>query len=65
MEISLSSADGQLDFGAPVRVSVRSAVFGRLAVFLTIGALAFLALWWGNHFRRTRRARRTPAPAMT
>jgi hypothetical protein len=25
---------------------------------LTIGALLFLALWWGNHFRRTRRARR-------
>ena len=70
MTISLSSADGALAFGAPVRVTVRSAVFGGVAVALTVAALAFLALWWANHFRRTRRARRTasaraprPAPA--
>jgi len=70
MTITLSSADGALAFGAPVRVTVRSAVFGGAAVALTVAALVFLALWWANHFRRSRRARRTassraptPAPA--
>jgi hypothetical protein len=55
-----------------VRVTVRSAVFGGWAVGLTVAALVFLAGWWANHFRRTRRRRRvatepgvpsTPAPA--
>jgi hypothetical protein len=68
MSIGLSSPNGELDFGPPVRVSVRSAVFGGWAVALTVGAVVFLALWWANHFRRTRRGRRVgsvsaPAPA--
>jgi hypothetical protein len=65
MTISLTSTDGGLSFGTPVRVTVRSAVFGGLAIGLTIAALVVLALWWGNHFRRTRRARRVPLPAVT
>jgi hypothetical protein len=48
-----------------VRVTVRSAVFGGIAIGITVGALIVLALWWGNHFRRTRRARRMPMPAVT
>jgi hypothetical protein len=66
MTIDVSSANGELAFGPPVRVSVRSAVFGGWAVALTVGAVVFLALWWANHFRRTRRGRRlgsAPAPA--
>ena len=39
-----------------------SAVF---TITLTVGALVFLAGWWANHFRRTRRARRRAVPAVT
>lgn len=70
MTISVTSPDGRLAFGPPVRVTVRSAVFGGWAVWLTGAALVFLAGWWANHFRRTRRNRRiasrasrAPAPA--
>jgi hypothetical protein len=57
--------DGRLTFGKLTRVTVRSAVFGGFAVALTVGALVFLAGWWANHFRRTRRARRRAVPAIT
>jgi Family of unknown function (DUF6049) len=66
MTISVTSQDGKLAFGAPVRVTVRSAVFGGWAVGVTVAALVFLGGWWANHFRRTRRDRRraaAPAPA--
>jgi hypothetical protein len=65
MTIAVTSTDGRLEFGPPTRVTVRSAVFGGYAVALTVGAIAFLALWWGNHFWRTRRSRAsapTPVP---
>lgn len=37
------------------RIVVRSTVYNRVALILTIGAAAFLALWWGRRFvqRRT------------
>jgi hypothetical protein len=63
MEIELTSTDGQLHFGQPVRVTVRSAVFGGFAVALTIAALVFLAGWWANHIRRARRARKVEVSA--
>ncbi|HEY5172489.1 MAG TPA: hypothetical protein VIK54_12255, partial [Acidimicrobiia bacterium] len=68
MTISVTSQDGKLAFGAPVRVTVRSAVFGGWAVGVTVAALVFLAGWWANHFRRSRRNRRraaSPSPAPT
>jgi hypothetical protein len=64
MTISVTSQNGKLGFGAPVRVTVRSAVFGGWAVGVTVAALVFLAGWWANHFRRARRSRRLAnAPA--
>jgi hypothetical protein len=61
MTVTLESADGSLQLGPPTRVTIRSAVFSGIGIALTIGALLFLAGWWGNHFRRTRNARRRPA----
>lgn len=58
MTVTLESADGSLPLGAPTRVTIRSAVFSGIGIALTVGALVFLAGWWGNHFWRTRRARR-------
>ena len=70
MTISITSVNGRLAFGGGVHVTVRSAVFGGLAVWVTVAALVFLAGWWANHFRRTRRSRRRaaagePVPAAT
>ena len=59
MTVTLTTGDGALRMGIPpTRVTVRSAVFSGIGAALTVGALLFLALWWGNHFRRTRRAAR-------
>jgi hypothetical protein len=44
-------------------MTVRSTAFSSIGLFLTIGALAFLAFWWGNHFRRSRKARRAAVVA--
>jgi hypothetical protein len=61
MTITLESADGSLTLGDPTRVTIRSAVFSGIGIALTLGALVFLAGWWGNHFWRSRRARRRAA----
>jgi hypothetical protein len=58
MTVTLESADGSFALGPPTRVTIRSAVFSGIGIGLTVGALLFLAGWWGNHFRRSRRARR-------
>jgi hypothetical protein len=63
MTISVTSENGKLAFGAPVRVTVRSAVFGGWAVGVTVAALVFLTGWWANHIRRSRRSRRLAASA--
>ena len=62
MTVTLTSADGNLRMGPPTRVTVASAVFSGAGAALTVGALLFLALWWGNHFRRTRRRAGAPRP---
>jgi hypothetical protein len=34
------------------RIVVRSTAYNRVALFVTVGAAAFLALWWGRRFLR-------------
>jgi Family of unknown function (DUF6049) len=60
LTVTLESIDGSYQLGPPTRVTIRSAVFSGIGIALTVGALLFLAGWWGNHFRRTRRGRRQP-----
>ncbi len=57
MTITLESPDGSVKLGT-TSVTIRSTVFSGIGIALTFGALLFLAGWWGNHFVRTRRARR-------
>lgn len=40
------------------RFTVRSTAVSGVGLVLSVGAGAFLALWWASHFRRVRRARR-------
>jgi hypothetical protein len=50
--------------GLPIQtsqVTVRSSFVSGVGVFLTVGALLFLAGWWGWDIRRRRRARRAAA----
>lgn len=45
------------------RYTIRSTAVSGVGVVLTVGAAAFLALWWGRHLLRARRRRRTtPGP---
>lgn len=57
LRITLQSPDGELMIGS-ARLTVRSTAASRVSVAVSVGALAFLALWWGRHVVRGRRARR-------
>ncbi|HEX4489849.1 MAG TPA: DUF6049 family protein [Acidimicrobiia bacterium] len=57
MQVTLTTADDQFTIST-TQVIVRSTVFSSIGVLLTVGALLFLAFWWGNHILRSRRAKR-------
>jgi hypothetical protein len=57
VRIELLSADGRLEL-ASARFRVRSTAPSGVGVVLTASAGVFLALWWGRHMVRGRRARR-------
>jgi hypothetical protein len=63
MIVTLTSEDGQLPIGPPTQMTVRSTVFSGWGAALTIGALAFLAVWWTRDILRHRRAARRAALA--
>ncbi len=50
--------------GLPIQtseVTVRSSFVSGVGVFLTVGAIVFLVVWWGWDIRRRRRRRRLAA----
>lgn len=57
MVVEVTSPDGHLAIGS-FEMTVRSTAVSGVALTVTIGAGLFLAGWWGNHFRKSRRARR-------
>lgn len=61
LALSVTSPDGSLQL-QQTEVQVRSTFVSNVGVFLTVGAVLFLALWWGNDFRR-RRKRKAAAVA--
>ena len=62
MRVTLTTADDRFTIST-TEMTVRSTVFSSIGVILTVGALLFLAVWWGNHIRRSRRKRRVPVMA--
>jgi hypothetical protein len=56
LTVSVRSPDGGLAVDDS-RLTVRSTAASGVGVVLSAGALGFLVLWWGRHWRRTRRAR--------
>ena len=48
---------GGLKIGATTKIEVRSSFVSGVGVFLTVGAIVFLAIWWGWDIRRRRKKR--------
>jgi hypothetical protein len=61
LALRVTSPDGLVEL-QQTEVQVRSTFVSNVGVFLTVGAVVFLALWWGNDFRR-RRKRKAAAAA--
>jgi hypothetical protein len=57
VEVSVRTPDDQLRI-ASARFTVRSTAISGIGLILSISAGLFLLLWWGLHFRKTRRAKR-------
>lgn len=54
--LEVTSTDGRVTFSRS-QITIRSAVVSNVGLILTVGAIAFLAVWWLNHARRRRRLR--------
>ena len=57
LRIRLESPDGNLLIDE-TRMTVRSTAASRVSLGVSLGAALFLAIWWGRHALRGRRARR-------
>ncbi len=57
LSITLKSPDGNLLIGQ-ARLTVRSTATSRVSLAVSASAVVFLAVWWGRHIVRGRRARR-------
>ena len=56
LSVSVRSPDDILDITS-TQFTVRSTAISGVGLVLSIGAGAFLLIWWARHFRKTRRAR--------
>jgi hypothetical protein len=56
VQLTVTTPDGQVI--GNTRITVRSTFVSGVGIFLTVGAIVFLAIWWGwdIHRRRKRRA---------
>jgi len=62
VDVAVQSPDGSLVVGT-ARYTVRSTAISGVGLLLSIGAGAFLLLWWARHWRGIRRARRLVSAA--
>ena len=67
LDVTVSSPDDTLVLDRST-FDIRSTAISGVGLLLSVGAGLFLAIWWGRHWRRTRRARRAegavpPSPA--
>lgn len=63
LDVTITTPDGRIVLGA-TRVTVRSTAFSGLGVVLSVGALAFLLVWWGRHIVGEHRRRPRPRHAV-
>ena len=50
--MTVTTADGLTIPGGPTIIKVRSSFVSGVGIFLTVGAIVFLAIWWGWDIRR-------------
>jgi hypothetical protein len=62
IRITLVSPDGDLVVGR-ARLTVRSTATSGVGLGISVGAALFLAIWWGRHAQRGRRAKRLMEPS--
>ncbi len=56
IDIAISTTDGVVDLDE-VKYTVRSTAVPGIGVVLSVGAIAFLVVWWTRHILRARRAK--------
>lgn len=60
LNVTVRSPDGRLELSA-TRYTITSTVASGVGLVLSVGAGAFLLVWWASHWRRVARARRLVA----
>ena len=64
LRVTITSPD-EIVLVSRSRFTVRSTAVSGVGIVLSVGAGAFLALWWASHFRKVRRARKLVAAGDT
>ncbi len=55
MLVTLMTSDEVFQIGPTSQITIRSTLFASIGGWISAGAIAFLALWWGLHVLRARR----------